>query len=189
MTDATITLTDDDTAPTGIRLSVSPATVGEGADDTEITVTATVNGTTRYAEDKTVTVSVGGGTATSATDYGAVENFDITIAAGDASKDGTFDLTPTDDDLHEGSETIDVTGTSSSITVTKATISLTDDDGQPSFAVADASAAEGEVITFTVTPLRSDGQCGVGEVEHQGGHRCGRSISHRLHRVNDRDEA
>ena len=151
VTDATITLTDDDTAPTGIRLSVSPATVGEGADDTEITVTATVNGTTRYAEDKTVTVSVGGGTATSATDYGAVENFDITIAAGDASKDGTFDLTPTDDDLHEGSETIDVTGTSSSITVTKATISLTDDDGQPSFAVADASAAEGEVITFTVT--------------------------------------
>ena len=151
VTDATITLTDDDTAPTGITLSVSPAMVGEGASETEITVTATVNGTTRYAEDKTVTVSVGGGSATSATDYDAVANFDIIIAAGDASKDGTFDLTPTQDDLHEGSETIDVTGTSSPITVTKASISLTDDDGQPSFAVADASAAEGEVITFTVT--------------------------------------
>ena len=152
ITPATVTITDDDAAPTGITLSVSPTTVGEGAGETEITVTATVNGSTRYAEDKTVTVSVGGGTATSATDYGAVENFDIIIAAGDASKSGTFDLTPTDDDLHEGSETIDVTGsTSGSITVTKATISLTDDDGQPSFAVADASAAEGEVITFTVT--------------------------------------
>ena len=151
ITPATVTITDDDAAPSGITLSVSPATVGEGAGETEITVTATVNGSTRYVDAKTVTVSVGGGTATSATDYGAVENFDIIIAAGEASKSGTFDLTPTDDDLHEGSETIDVTGTSGSITITKATISLTDNDGQPSFAVADASAAEGEVITFTVT--------------------------------------
>ena len=151
ITPATITITDDDAAPSGITLSVSQAAVGEGAGETEITVTATVNGSTRYVDAKTVTVSVGGGTATSATDYGAVENFDIIIAAGEASKSGTFDLAPTDDDLHEGSETIDVTGTSGSITVTKATISLTDDDGQPSFAVADANAAEGEVITFTVT--------------------------------------
>ena len=151
VTDTSLTLTDDDAAPDGITLTVSPATVGEGAGETEITVTATVNGTTRYVDAKTVTVSVGGGTATSGTDYDAVTNFDITIAAGDASKTGTFDLTPTQDDLHEGSETIDVTGTSGALTITKATITLTDDDGQPSFAVADASAAEGETITFTVT--------------------------------------
>ena len=151
VTDATITLTDDDAAPGGITLTVSPATVGEGAGETEITVTATVNGSTRYVDAKTVTVSVGGGTAISGTDYDAVSNFDIIIAAGDASKAGTFDLTPTDDDLHEGSETIDVTGTSGALTITKAEISLTDDDGQPSFAVADASADEGDTITFTVT--------------------------------------
>ena len=142
---------DDDAAPTGITLSVSPATVGEGDGENEITVTATVNGSTRYVDAKTVTVSVGGGTAISGTDYDAVSNFDITIAAGDASKAGTFDLTPNDDDLHEGSETIDVTGTSGSLTITKATITITDDDTQPSFAVADASAAEGNAITFTVT--------------------------------------
>ena len=149
--EATGTITDDDAAPSGITLSVSPDTVGEEDGKTEITVTATVNGTTRYVDAKTVTVSVGGGTAISGTDYTAVTSFDITIAAGDASKDGTFDLTPTNEDLYEGNETIDVTGTSDSITITKATISLTDDDIQPSFAVADASAAEGEVITFTVT--------------------------------------
>ena len=93
-TEATGTITDDDAAPSGITLSVSPTTVGEGAGETEITVTATVNGSTRYVDAKTVTVSVGGGTATSATDYDAVPNFDITIAAGDASKAGTFDLSP-----------------------------------------------------------------------------------------------
>ena len=148
---ATGTITDDDAAPSGITLTVSPATVGEGAGEPEITVTATVNGATRYVDAKTVTVSVGGGTATSDTDYDAVANFDITIAAGAASHTGTFDLTPTDDDLHEGSETIDVTGTSNALTITKASITLEDDDVQPSFAVADASASEGDAITFTVT--------------------------------------
>ena len=151
ITPTTVTITDDDDAPSGITLTVSPATVGEGAGETEITVTATVNGTTRYVDAQTVTVSVGDGTAISDTDYGAVPNFDITIAAGDASKAGTFDLTPTQDDLHEGSETIDVTGSSGALSITKAEITLTDDDGQPSFAVADASAAEGDAITFTVT--------------------------------------
>ena len=149
--EATGTITDDDAAPSGITLTVAPTTVGEGAGETEITVTATVNGTTRYVDAKTVAVSVGGGSATSDTDYDAVANFDITIAAGDASKAGTFDLTPTDDALHEGSETIDVTGTSSALSITKAEITLTDNDGQPSFAVADASASEGDAITFTVT--------------------------------------
>ena len=151
VTDATITLTDDDAAPSGITLSVAPTTVGEEDGETEITVTATVNGDTRYVDAKTVTVSVGGGTATSNTDYDAVSNFDIIIAAGDASKTGTFDLEPMQDDLHEGSETIDVTGASGGLTITKASITLRDDDGQPSFAVADASANEGETITFTVT--------------------------------------
>ena len=133
-------------------------------------MTATVNGSTRYADARIVTVSVGGGTAISGTDYDAVPSFDITIAAG-TSKAGTFDLTPTNDNLHEGAETINVTGTSGSLTVTPATLTLTDDDGQPSFAVADASASEGDAITFTVTRSGCHGQRGLGEVEHQGGNR------------------
>ena len=127
----TLTINDDDAAPSGITLSVSPAAVGEEDGETEITVTATVNGTTRYVDAKTVTVSVGGGTAISGTDYDAVTNFDITIAAGDASKDGTFDLTPTDDVLDEANETINVTGTSGSLTITPTTITITDDDDAP----------------------------------------------------------
>ena len=128
VTGATLTLTDDDDAPTGVTLSVSPAAVGEGAGETEVTVTATVNGATRYPDAKTVRVTVGGGTATAGTDYAAVAAFDITIAAGAASAQGTFDLTPTDDDVDEANETIDVTGAATGVTVTKATLSLTDDD-------------------------------------------------------------
>ena len=152
VTDTAITLTDDDAAPTGITLTVDKNTVGEGdATATTVTVTATVNGSTRYTDAKTVTVSVGGGTATSGTDYTAVTNFDITIPAGAASATGTFDLAPIQDSLHEGAETLDVTGVSGTITATKAGISITDDDSAPSFAIADASAAEGDAITFTVT--------------------------------------
>ena len=100
---------------------MSPTAVGEEDGETKITVTATVNGSTRYVDAKTVTVSVGGGTAISGTDYDAVANFDITIAAGEASKTGTFDLTPTNDVLDEANETIDITGTSGDLTITPAT--------------------------------------------------------------------
>ena len=150
--EATGTITDDDAAPTGITLTVDEDTVGEGdTTATKVTVTATVNGSSRYPDAKTVIVSVGGGTATSAVDYAAVANFSIAIPAGQASATGMFDFTPTQDTLYEGTETIDVTGASGSLAITKAVISLTDDDVAPSFTIADASATEGEVVTFTVT--------------------------------------
>ena len=151
VTGATLSLTDDDAAPTGITLSVSPAAVGEGAGETGVTVTAAVNGATRYPDEKTVRVTVGGGTAISGTDYAAVAAFDVTIGAGAASAQGTFDLTPTQDTLYEGDETIDVSGASAGLAVAKAEVSITDDDGAPSLAIADASAAEGDALTFTVT--------------------------------------
>ena len=151
----TLTITDDDVAPTGITLSVSPATVGEGDDETEITVTATVNGTTRYVDAKTVTVSVGGGDAISGTDYTAVPSFDIIIAAGEASKAGTFDLTPTDDVVHEGTEKIDINGTLSGVTITKATITLTDDDAAPTALTLSVDADMG--TPGAQTSLEEDG--------------------------------
>ena len=83
---------DDDATPGGITLTASPDTVAEGAGATLVTVTATVprrrSGTTRYAEARTVTVSVADGTAASPADYVAADDFDITIAAGAAEGTG-----------------------------------------------------------------------------------------------------
>ena len=76
-------------------------------------------------------MTVGGGTATAGADYAAVSAFDITIAAGAASGEADFDLTPTQDTVAEGAETIDVSGASSGLTVTKAEVSITDDDVRP----------------------------------------------------------
>ena len=53
----------------------------------------------------------------------------------------------------EGDETLSVAGTTTvtGLTVTDTEISLTDDDGSATVTIDDASAAEGDTITFTVT--------------------------------------
>ncbi|MXX06289.1 MAG: hypothetical protein F4Z71_05960, partial [Gammaproteobacteria bacterium] len=139
--DVTLTIADDDTAPTGITLSVSPDAVGEAAGKTAVTVTAAVNGNTRYADAKTLTVSVAGGSAEATADYAPVSSFEITLDAASASATGSFDFTPNNDSLDEDNETVDVTGTTAdSLTVTKATLAITDNDGLPEVSVVNATA-------------------------------------------------
>ena len=114
-------------------------------------MTAAFSNTSTYTEDKTVTVNVGGsGTATSGTDYAAVTDFDVTITKGTKSGTGTFTLTPTDDTVIEGNETIGVAGSVTGLTVNGTDLTLTDDDSA-TVTINDASASEGESMTFTVT--------------------------------------
>ena len=58
-----------------------------------VTVTATLIGSAS-AEDIDVTVSVAGNTATAGTDFSAVTDFTVTIAAGSTEGSATFNLTP-----------------------------------------------------------------------------------------------
>ena len=124
------TIYDDDDAPS-VNLSVSPTSVGENDGATPVTVTAKFSNATTYAAGTTVTVSVGasGDSAASGTDYDAVIGFTITIAAGQTQGSASFILTPTDDTLVEGSETITVSGTNADLTVNGTSLTLTDDDG------------------------------------------------------------
>ena len=151
---ATGTITNDDAASTGITLSVSPDSVAEDAGATTVTVTATLNDAVRSgATPVTVAVGVTGDAATEGTDYTAVADFTVTIPDGETSGDTTFTLTPTDDDVVEGDETLSVSGTTTvtGLTVTNTEVTLTDDDGSAEVTIDDASAAEGDSITFTVT--------------------------------------
>ena len=151
---ATGTITDDDATPTSITLTVNDDSVSEGDGDTTITVTATVDGTTRFGTAKTVTASVAGSGTASAVDFAAVSDFDITIAAGTASKSETFTLSPTDDSVDETDETITVSGASTGLTINSDTITLSDDDDTPSItlSVSDSSVAEDDgATTITVT--------------------------------------
>ena len=148
VTNTSLSIHDSSNYP-AVSLSVAPSSVSEGASGTSVTVTATA--ASAIGSSREVTVSVGGsGTATSGTDYTAVSDFIVKIAANATTGTGTFTLTPTDDSTVEGSETIGVAGTSLSTTVTGTTVTLTDNDSA-TVTVNDAKAAEGSDITFTVT--------------------------------------
>ena len=150
ITPASVSLTDDDTA--AISLAVNPSSVSEGATATSVTVTASINGGVTLLSDQSITVSVGksGDTATEGTDYATVADLTITITAGQTSGTGTFTLTPTNDTVAEGDETITVGGSTTGYTVGGTSVTLSDDD-DATLTINDASANEGDDITFTVT--------------------------------------
>ena len=127
-----IDVDDDETASSGVTLTVSPTEVAESASATNITVTARLNGGTRDAATP-VAVNVGSGTATSGTDFATVGNFTITIPANSLSHTGTFSLDPTQDTIDEPEETVAVDGstTVSGFSVTDTTVKITDDDAAP----------------------------------------------------------
>ena len=173
--DATGTITDDDDAPSGVTLTVDADTATDGVQSSvaedggakTVRVTATVDGTTRFAAATTVTVVVGaaGDSATEGTDYSQVNDLTLTIAAGAQSASGTFTLTPTDDALDEADETISLDGSASGVTVTDASVAITDDDATPTVSVADAQAVtEGDDpattanMSFTVTLSAASGR-------------------------------
>ena len=124
---AVLEITDNDTLPGRIALSVNPDAVSEDATSTTVTVTATLDGAA-LPTSTDVTVSVEDGTAISGTDFTAVDSFTLTIDAESKTGTGTFSLTPTDDEVAEGAETLTVSGEASDLTVDAATVTIDDND-------------------------------------------------------------
>ena len=153
---ATLKITDDDNAPAGLALALSPNSVLESASATTVTVTARTQGGTTYSTDKAITVAVGasGDGATEGTDYAAVNDFTITLSAGSARATGTFSLTPVDDNVYEGNETVSVSGTSDSLTISPSALTLREDDTKPpiSLKLSTVTVREnGPAVNVTVT--------------------------------------
>ena len=151
---ATLTITDDDTAPTAVTLSLNPAAVGESATATTVTVTASLNNSP-LPTATTVTVTRTGGTATSGTDYTAINAFTVTIPSGQTSGTATLSFDPSGDSLAEGDETVILTGTTTGLDAGTATLTITDDDTAPTAITLSLNpAAVGEsaaATTVTVT--------------------------------------
>ena len=125
-------------APTGVTLSVNPATVTESADATTITVTATVDGGT-FTVERVVgfsTAGSGGGSTATQNDYTSVGFTPLTIPANMASASTTIEFTAAVDAVAEpAGETVVIVGILSlpnsqtadtSIPVTSATITIND---------------------------------------------------------------
>ena len=128
---AMITLIDNDVVPTDITLSVDPASLSEGAGATDVEVTATLgDGSTALLNDTQVAVSLSGTDEALGADYEASQ-LTVTVAAGATDGMGTLTLTPNDDNLAEGDETIEVSGEADGYAVASTMIALTDNDEAP----------------------------------------------------------
>ena len=148
-----MTIIDDEVESTSIALSVNPSSVSEGAGTTSVTVTGTLNGLPRDKETE-VNVSVAGVTPTAeGTDFATVDAFTLTIPANSKSGTATFDLTPTDDSIHqEVAETISVSGTNADgLTVSAATLNITDNDAPQYTLSANPTTIDEDDGTTTVT--------------------------------------
>ena len=89
VTGTELVLTDDDTASTGVTLSVAPERVGEDDGATAVSVTATLDGSASpTAMEVTVSVGAVGDGATAGTDYQAVSNFSLNRPCRDDERDG-----------------------------------------------------------------------------------------------------
>ena len=159
---ATISLTDDDAAPT---LSIDSPSVTEGdSGSKDLTFTVTLSAasgqqvTVAYADATT-------GTATSGTDYTAIAGGTLTFTAGTTSR--TFDVSVTGDALDESNETVVVslsspTNAAVSNTAGTGTGTITDDDDAPTLSIDSPSVTEGDSgskdLTFTVTLSAASGQ-------------------------------
>jgi hypothetical protein len=161
-----VQVTDDETASTGVALSVNPMAVSEGAGGTTVTVRAALNGAARLGSTP-VKVAVGkaGDSATEGTDYETVDDLTVTIPAGLTSATERFTLTPTDDVVVESDKTVTVSGTTAAsgiTTVNPATLTIIDDDVPP------------DTIELRVSPHHGDGSFPAGErhpVNAHGGER------------------
>ena len=148
-----VTITDNDTAPTQINLTATPDSIGEDASSTQLLVTATFVGDVSRASSTAVAVEVQDGSAESGDDYSAT-TATVTIPAGSLTATATLTLTPVDDNIAEGAEDVEVTGSNTDgIQVNAASVTITDNDTEPtsiSLSANPSTVDEGDSAT-TVT--------------------------------------
>ena len=150
---ATGTITDDDDA----TLSVNDVSGSEGG---TLTFTVTLSVASEDTVGVTWTASAGGVSDTADTgDLAGSLTGTLSFAPGDISK--TFTVSTAEDTTDEAAETFTVTlsgPTNATLGDGTGTGTITDDDGAPSLSVADAAAAEGSDVSFTVTLSAASGK-------------------------------
>ena len=137
---ASVSIIDDDQAPTGFTLSLAPMEVQEAGGTRSIEVTATVQGG-RFEEDSVLTISVQEGTATAGADFAAPQATQLVVPAGAMRGTASLALEVLDDPYDEPDEMLRVEGESAlGVDVTGAAFRIIDDDATPTG------------ITLTVSP-------------------------------------
>ena len=134
-TQQTVTITDDDDAPT-LTVGVSPTAIAEAVGSSTVTVST---GGTTFTTDQTIGLALSG-TATKGDDY-TISAESLTLTAGETSVTAT--VTAVDDLLDDDAETVVITASHNSATVgTPQTVTITDDDNTRIVSIAGTDASE-----------------------------------------------
>ena len=139
----TVTLTDDDAAPSPV-LVVSPASMAESGGTATVTISTGTDST--YESGQTITLTLAG-TATEGSDY-AIGSTTLILPAGsgEAASSVTTSLSALDDIVDEAAETVEVSAAIGDTGIGTGSASITDDDAAP-------------VLVLTVNPgtIRENG--------------------------------
>ena len=146
----TLTITDDDDAPT-VTLRLSPASISENGGESAVTASLSHPS----GADTTVTVSGSG-------DYSLGGNAVLTIPAGATESVGAVTVTGVDDDLEAPDKAVAVSATAANahgvLGPQAVTLTITDDERR-TVSIADARLAEGDsgnaAMEFAVTLSRA----------------------------------
>ena len=163
VTGAEVTIRDDDAAPTSIGLSVTASPITEGGGAVILPVEATLLGGGTRTEDTTVNVSLVDLTATETDDYTAIwDTPALTIPAGRFRATITLTLTPVQDTVYEGAETIAVRGENSDpgLPINGLRLTIGDDDPAPTtlgLSVNPDIISESTVLEFADVTATLDG--------------------------------
>ena len=143
-TQQTVTITDDDAAPT-LSVAVGPDTIAEATGASTVTVST---GGTTFASDQTISLTLAG-TATKTADY-TISSESLTLTAGQTSVTAT--ITAVADMASDDNETILITAKHNSVTIgTQQTVTIT--ETLPTFSIslsADIIAEAAGASTLTV---------------------------------------
>jgi len=150
----TFTITDDENTPSINFALASSSTINEG---TALTVNVSLTGTASTAVTVEV-VDAASGTATSGTDFTAIPLTTLTFPAGTTGPQSVT-VTPVQDSVYEGNETVTLNIQNPSANATIGTVSnhivtITDDEVKPSINYALASSNttnEGTALTVNVS--------------------------------------
>ena len=158
VTTRTYTLTVTRGEALSVMLEANPARLWEGAGPTEVTVTATLDGT--WPTDTDITLAVAGSGEANVVGFAAVEDIVLTVPAFARVATATFTLTPDDDLVDERDETVTVSGTvdgAPDLEVLPATLVLSDEEAASSLVVLSLSRTElsedGGAAAVTVTAI------------------------------------
>ena len=134
VTGDTFTIRDNDSAPTGIGLSVTGDDIVEGGSTASLTVRATLQGGGTRLEETRLVVTLTGITATAGIDYRLGGDLAvIAIPAGSFHGEAMVTIIPLQDTLYEGDETVAVRGINvdPGLPINGVLLTVQDDDPAP----------------------------------------------------------